>query len=49
MYGQQKGAGPTDQKALERVEALKPTVQVLSDLEVQAQHSYLMLKTRWTG
>ena len=49
VYGQQKGAGPADQKALERVEALKPTVQVLSDLEVQAQHSYLMLKTRWTG
>uniref|UniRef100_A0A7S2YVG3 Helicase C-terminal domain-containing protein n=1 Tax=Chloropicon laureae TaxID=464258 RepID=A0A7S2YVG3_9CHLO len=48
QYGQQQGAGDgTLSEVMQRVEQLKPTVQVLADLEVKAQRSFLNLNKRF--
>ena len=46
QYGQDMKSKVNEETA-ERVAALKPTVTVLNELEIQAQHSYLGLKTMW--
>ena len=45
-YGS-KEKDKTSQDVLMRVEKLKPTVEVLSELEVLAQRSFLNFRTRW--
>jgi len=47
VYGQQRG-NTFSKEAAQHVEALRPTVASLADLEIQAQHSFLGLKSRWT-
>ena len=46
QYGQ-NSKDKVNEEAAERVAALKPTVTALNELEVQAQHSYLSLRTMW--
>jgi ATP-dependent RNA helicase DDX1 len=46
QYGQ-NAKDKFNEEAAERVAALKPTVTALNELEVQAQHSYLSLRTMW--
>ena len=46
QYGQQKES-EVSVEAAKRVQKLRPTVQVLADLEVQAQRSFFDLRQRW--
>ncbi|KAL4855255.1 ATP-dependent RNA helicase DDX1 [Chlorella vulgaris] len=48
-YGQQRDGGGFLAEVMERVKAMRPAVQMLAQLEVEAQESFFSLKRRWAA